>query len=114
MADRSLATITTAERDAWSRSFLALPEQLGQELLSDVGKRLQSGEVRNAAAYLIGTLEAGEAGQFNRLLKGNEVRWPLSPLEPSQLHPSPLSEPEGLSPDAVAGVMAKLREMYTQ
>ncbi len=90
-----MATITTAERDALEPQLLALPEQLGQELLSDVGKRLQSGEVRNAAAYLIGTLKRAKQGQFNRLLKGMRLRWPLSPLEPSQLHPSPLSEPEG-------------------
>lgn len=109
-----LATITTAERDALEPQLLALPEQLGQELLSDVGKRLQSGEVRNAAAYLIGTLKRAKQGQFNRLLKGNEA--PMAPESTGAESASSFAAERAgrASPDAVAGVMAKLREMYTQ
>lgn len=109
-----LATITTAERDALEPQLLALPEQLGQELLSDVGKRLQSGEVRNAAAYLIGTLKRAKQGQFNRLLKGNEA--PMAPESTGAESASSFAAERAgrASPDAVAGVMAKLREMCTQ
>ncbi|MCV4783992.1 helix-turn-helix domain-containing protein, partial [Escherichia coli] len=89
--------------------LLALPEQLGQELLSDVGKRLQSGEVRNAAAYLIGTLKRAKQGQFNRLLKGNEA--PMAPESTGAESASSFAAERAgrASPDAVAGVMAKLR-----
>lgn len=107
--------LTTQDRDCAEPQLLALPEKLGQYVLDDVAKRIGSGEVRNVAAYLLGTLKRARNGQFNSITSPPtttvSVATPTRKIvAESQYKP----EQTRAKPESIAKLLAEIRATYLQ
>lgn len=107
--------LTTQDRDCAEPQLLALPEKLGQYVLDDVAKRIGSGEVRNVAAYLLGTLKRARNGQFNTIASFPTATASLvTPTRKTIAEPQYKPEQKRAKPESISKLLAEIRAAYLQ
>ncbi|WP_145931199.1 STY4528 family pathogenicity island replication protein [Yersinia bercovieri] len=107
--------LTTQDRDCAEPQLLALPEKLGQYVLDDVAKRIGSGEVRNVAAYLLGTLKRARNGQFNTIASlPTATASAVTPIRKTIAEPQNKPEQKRAKPESISKLLAEIRTKYLQ
>ncbi|EMX1066398.1 TPA: helix-turn-helix domain-containing protein [Yersinia enterocolitica] len=107
--------LTTQDRDCAEPQLLALPEKLGQYVLDDVAKRIGSGEVRNVAAYLLGTLKRARNGQFNSIASSpTATASAVTPIRKTIAEPQNKPEQKRAKPESISKLLAEIRTKYLQ
>ncbi|AIN18414.1 STY4528 family pathogenicity island replication protein [Yersinia rochesterensis] len=107
--------LTTQDRDCAEPQLLALPEKLGQYVLDDVAKRIGSGEVRNVAAYLLGTLKRARNGQFNTIASlPTATASAVPPTRKTIAEPQNKPEQKRAKPESISKLLAEIRTIYLQ
>lgn len=107
--------LTTQDRDCVEPQLLALPEKLGQYVLDDVAKRIGSGEVRNVAAYLLGTLKRARNGQFNSIASSpTATASAVTPTRKTIAEPQNKPEQKRAKPESISKLLAEIRTTYLQ
>ncbi|CFQ34442.1 STY4528 family pathogenicity island replication protein [Yersinia bercovieri] len=107
--------LTTQDRDCVEPQLLALPEKLGQYVLDDVAKRIGSGEVRNVAAYLLGTLKRARNGQFNTIASlPTATASAVTPIRKTIAEPQNKPEQKRAKPESISKLLAEIRTKYLQ
>ncbi|MGE4668594.1 STY4528 family pathogenicity island replication protein [Yersinia enterocolitica] len=107
--------LTTQDRDCVEPQLLALPEKLGQYVLDDVAKRIGSGEVRNVAAYLLGTLKRARNGQFNTIASlPTATASAVTSIRKTIAEPQNKPEQKRAKPESISKLLAEIRTKYLQ
>ncbi len=108
-----IENLTTADRNNVEPQLHALPEPLGQQILEEIAERVDTGEIKNVIAYLLGTLKRARNGQFNVTVGDAKREQQAQRARAEKPVKAQLQEKsQKASVECIARVMAEIRATY--